>query len=206
MASATAMHLTPSDSTTLQRLFDPEVSPSANSAPPIDPSLPADTHYPPAVTDTLAATERQAIAAAEEDRAGADAILTKLIAQYPLYASAYNNRAQLRRLLRHPPADILADLDQAIVLAAPPDPVTAVSHEAATVLGMAYTQRGAVLLQRARAPDGTSDDEERAAREFELGGRWGNELGRKLARELNPYAKLCGAMVKEAMKAEYGGG
>lgn len=47
--------------------------------------------------------------------------------------------------------------------------------------------------------------EEEASRDFIVGGRFGNEIAKALAVASNPTAKLCGEMVKEAMKNEYGG-
>jgi hypothetical protein len=39
-----------------------------------------------------------------------------------------------------------------------------------------------------------------------LGGRYGNEIARALAVSANPTAKLCGEMVREALRKEFGGG
>jgi hypothetical protein len=44
--------------------------------------------------------------------------------------------------------------------------------------------------------------EEAASGELALGGRYGNETARQLAVKTNPYAKLCGAVVKEALTKE----
>ena len=49
-----------------------------------------------------------------------------------------------------------------------------------------------------------TDFEDAASREFALGGRYGNEIAKGLAVSTNPTAKLCGQMVREAMKNEYG--
>ncbi len=48
--------------------------------------------------------------------------------------------------------------------------------------------------------------EENASRDFMVGGRYGNEIAKALAVAANPTAKLCGEMVREAMKKEYAGG
>ena len=48
--------------------------------------------------------------------------------------------------------------------------------------------------------------EENASRDFMVGGRYGNEVAKALAVAANPTAKLCGEMVREAMKKEYAGG
>ncbi len=35
-----------------------------------------------------------------------------------------------------------------------------------------------------------------------MGGRYGNDVAREMAVRTNPYAKLCGNIVKEAMRGE----
>lgn len=49
-----------------------------------------------------------------------------------------------------------------------------------------------------------ADWEEAVSREFALGGWYGNEIAKGLAVSTNPTAKLCGQIVREAMKKEYG--
>ncbi|BDD62869.1 hypothetical protein MPDQ_004769 [Monascus purpureus] len=44
--------------------------------------------------------------------------------------------------------------------------------------------------------------EEMASRDFAQGGRYGNRVAGSLAVRTNPYAKMCGAIVKEAMRKE----
>lgn len=44
--------------------------------------------------------------------------------------------------------------------------------------------------------------EEMASMDFQLGGCYGNDIARQLAIKTNPYAKMCGAIVKEAMRKE----
>lgn len=44
--------------------------------------------------------------------------------------------------------------------------------------------------------------EELASRDFALGGRYGNKVARGLSVRTNPYAKACGAIVREALKGE----
>lgn len=45
-----------------------------------------------------------------------------------------------------------------------------------------------------------------ARRDLEAAGQYGDEGARDLAVRLNPYAKLCGDVVREAMRGEMGGG
>ena len=122
------------------------------------------------------------------------------------------------------------DLGQAIELAAPPSPYAAVSLLQSKILASAYTHRGHIIWQLAKSMDplstsnpqraaeleaqktkflppqlqGKSKDqlEETASRDFEMGGRYGNDIAREMATRTNPYAKLCGNIVKEAMRGE----
>jgi len=47
--------------------------------------------------------------------------------------------------------------------------------------------------------------EEMASWGFQLGGRYGNPVAKQMAVRTNPYAKLCGAIVREAMREEMEG-
>jgi hypothetical protein len=44
--------------------------------------------------------------------------------------------------------------------------------------------------------------EERASQEFALAGKYGSDLARAMAVRTNPYAKMCGAIVKTALQRE----
>ncbi|OAX78174.1 hypothetical protein ACJ72_07520 [Emergomyces africanus] len=48
--------------------------------------------------------------------------------------------------------------------------------------------------------------EEMASMDFQLGGRYGNDIARQMAVQTNPYAKMCGAIVKEALRKEMASG
>lgn len=127
---------------------------------------------------------------------------------------------------------ILTDLTTAIELLMPATYRTPVSPQAARTLANAYTQRGAVYLATARlmrryssrlqepqrhifedmaimdrriyGGRGPVDFEEAAAADFAAAARFGGELARRLAVPANPTAKLCGEMVRAAMREEYG--
>jgi hypothetical protein len=94
----------------------------------------------------------------------------------------------------------------------------------ARLLADAHTHRGYLLLkaarvkkQRARSGSGEAVGpecirelsvdrlEEMASHDFFLGGRYGNKAAQQLAVQTNPYAKMCGAIVKEAMRKEVEG-
>lgn len=132
-----------------------------------------------------------------------------------------------QRLLQSPGPDerqqmaemALDDLDTAIRLLSPTMAFAAVSPQAAKTLSSAYTQRAAIYHTTGKrigedkaAVGGARREahwdraafEEAASRDFALGGRHGNEIAKGLAVSTNPTAKLCGQMVREAMKKEYG--
>ncbi|KAH8677458.1 hypothetical protein BX600DRAFT_506495 [Xylariales sp. PMI_506] len=113
----------------------------------------------------------------------------------------------------------LADLDEAIALLTPKSLFASISPQAAKTLSLAHTQRAAIyhmtsksvsknplLLdqKRGEATWTKLDFEGAASRDFALGGRYGNEIAKGLAVSTNPTAKLCGQIVREAMKKEYG--
>jgi hypothetical protein len=117
---------------------------------------------------------------------------------------------------------ILDDLTKSITLLSPRMPFAPLSPQAAKTLSQSYTQRGAIYhltAKRLSLPDAglrisqgrreshweKIDFEENASRDFMLGGRYGNEIAKALAVSTNPTAKLCGEMVKEAMRKEYAG-
>jgi hypothetical protein len=118
---------------------------------------------------------------------------------------------------------ILTDLSTAITLLTPPTPFSPLSPLAARTLAQAHTQRGGLyhltakrlaLAGSALRIDGSRREaawcvvqfEENASRDFQMGGRFGNEVAKAMAVSANPTAKLCGEMVKEAMRKEYAGG
>jgi hypothetical protein len=115
----------------------------------------------------------------------------------------------------------LHDLKRCINLASPSKPTDAVSAGQGRLLAQAYTQLGALYYAAAKDLNNTSpgngavepvdaaievwtreDFEEEASRLFYLGGLYGNEVAKALAVHTNPQAKLCGSIVKEAMRKE----
>ncbi|KAI0882440.1 uncharacterized protein GGS22DRAFT_44184 [Annulohypoxylon maeteangense] len=113
----------------------------------------------------------------------------------------------------------LSDLDEAITLLTPRSLFASISPQAGKTLSMAHTQRAAIyhmtaksfqpgqvakISERKEAEWTKIEFEEAASRDFAFGGRYGNEIAKGLAVSTNPTAKLCGQMVREAMKREYG--
>jgi|SRR2546423_6763247 len=127
---------------------------------------------------------------------------------------------------------LFSDLSTAITLTTPSTSTTPISPLQADLLASAHTHRGYLLLKAASAssaratktshsttlnshpqsPDlplpptltGLSSTalEELASRDFAAGGRYGNKVARRMSVQTNPYAKACGAIVKEALRKE----
>lgn len=95
------------------------------------------------------------------------------------YASAYNNRAQVYRILKRN-SDAIHDLNSAIKWASN-----------IKILGMAYTQR-AILYKELGDIDNSNND-------FLNGAKYGNPIAKSHISN-NPYAKLCSTMVELASK------
>ncbi|KAJ6256028.1 hypothetical protein Dda_9120 [Drechslerella dactyloides] len=238
---APARILSTHDSTVLEQIFDPESAPTPSPVT-IDAALAPFPNTPTRTLSSLRASEILAIRAAEaNDTSKALAILSQAVASSPSYCSAYNNRAQVRRMAvaNTNPGDIdnlfsessdtrtaiaaaYVDLSTAISLAQPQTPTSPISPQTAKLLANAHTQRATILHTSskhltagsklpAELPEELAvlgDDvaawEEAASRDFFWGGRYGNELAKAMAVHTNPYAKLCGSIVKEAMKKEIG--
>lgn len=245
-----SINLTKADSKVLAQVFDPESGP-AKAEVSIDPYLPADRHiHSTDLLQELKAREKAAIQLIEafekstgktpqakiEAFSKALQILDALITECPQYASARNNRAQLRRwrfgdrnLMVQKRASVdsergdaataaVADLQECIELASPSSPQDAVSPSQGRLLAQAHTQLGALYHAAAKdlqdvpevevfsasaIPDRSRDAfEEEASRMFYMGGLYGNEVAKALAVHTNPHAKLCGSIVKEAMRKE----
>jgi hypothetical protein len=122
---------------------------------------------------------------------------------------------------------LLSDLGKAISLASPSNSSGSVSPAQARLLSNTYTHRGYLLLKAGKirkeeeetetegsekkstgGPEqllriASRDElEEMASQDFFQAGRYGNEVAKQLSVQTNPYAKMCGAIVKEALKKE----
>lgn len=143
---------------------------------------------------------------------------TMLLAGAPVTSQRLVDDPDLTELT-HKSKVALEDIEKSISLLTPHTTFGAMSPQAAKTLSLAYTQRAAIYHMTAKlvAQDGllVDDDrreskwakldfEEAASRDFAMGGRYGNEIAKGLAVSTNPTAKLCGQMVREAMKKEYG--
>ena len=116
-------------------------------------------------------------------------------------------------------ARLFADLDQAITLTKPSSPSSPISPLQARILADAHTHRGYLLLKATKVePEKRKQGgpvwlrrlendqlEQMASVDFFFGGRYGNKAAQQLAVQTNPYAKMCGAIVREAMRKEMEG-
>jgi len=225
MASATT--LSKNDSYVVGALFDPESSLSSTcQIKDLD-----NAYYSAETLALLKSREAKAIASVNTATPSSANILrtietlSQLIQEYPQYASAYNNRAEARRiscdaqeLMNQTDTlnAIFTDLEQAISLATPKHDLNTVSTEDAVVLAAAYTHKASLLYLASQmnlsehvlsqvvnmAGQDREQLEESASKNFATGGRFGNKLAKQLAVKTNPYAKLCGNIIKEAMRKE----
>ncbi|KAN0068308.1 hypothetical protein V8E54_013504 [Elaphomyces granulatus] len=195
------------DSAVLQALFDAESSPAStvtidHALPPL-PCIPADGDL-----EALKAREVYAIRQLQHDSSreaieGVIAELVAVITENPSYPSAHVNRAQALRMLAEGGGH---NDDQAITLTRPSSPTAPISPLQARILADAHTHRGYLLLKAAKI-----EPEERKQGglvwlvDFFSGGRYGNKAAQQLAVQTNPYAKMCGAIVREAMRKEVEG-
>ncbi|KAF2433560.1 hypothetical protein EJ08DRAFT_658083 [Tothia fuscella] len=239
-----AMNLSVNDAKILNAVFDPESAPETPKIT-IDPLLPADcniTNF--SLLTALRAQELSAIRLVEAYNPAEDSpthkhvvylkalhIISGLIADHPTYASAYNNRAQLRRwrfgdrdvlvgsqgndIARSAIGDAVRDLAMAITLASPVPGVYAVSPAQGKLLAQAWTQKAAVYWGAAKDLEAEprvfgkewegwdkTRFEEEGSRCFFMAGVFGSEVGKAMAVVSNPHARLCGSIVKEAMRRE----
>lgn len=257
------VNLSTRDVNVLEKIKDPESNPAAGVI--TDEALPRDPHVTePTAYDDLVSRERGIIqiihtietqfSESQSQDANEVAIqgykqclaeIDALISEFPNYASARNNRAQIMRrlygdamlleittgmplpLIEQPDAaekkaaavSALNDLERSIALLSPATLSTPISPQAARTLSKAYTQRAAIYLRtsklltdrpldvdgdRTEAQWSRVDFEQAASHDLAYGGRYGNQIAKGLAVSVNPTAKLCGQIVREAMKKEYG--
>jgi hypothetical protein len=159
--------------------------------------------------------------------------LDEIINQHGNYPSAYLNRAMVRRLeieaalesssassssssksvYDAPEADVselFKDLTKAIHLALPEAPATVVSPYQARILRTAHSHRAYLYLKAAETGvswkgKGKTELEELASSDFAAAARYGDEVAREMSVRTNPYAKMCGAIVRNALAKERDG-
>lgn len=224
---AATANLTSRDSSILSSLFTnepPQILIPRRSAPAVNPELQSIKKQEAQAIAPLAKGEPSKDVIKEAIMA-----LSTIILEHKDYASAYNNRAQALRLLlgndltEEGTTRIWEDLKQCITLAkAAPD-----DQGDEKLLGAAYTQRGVLLLATAKSLKALDSAERRSnlpedlrrlgveaasgepsAMEkegesmFKEGARYGDEAAKMMVVHLNPMRKLCGQMVREALRRD----
>jgi hypothetical protein len=225
-------NLSANDTRILNALFDPETLPSSvgrsKDAAAIDPSLPAHPSISPSQLSDLEASQNAIVQRVSKESQlstidDAIAQLNGVLVAWPNYASAYVNRAMLRRMRMEvsledgqnifdsPKSDIEAlftDLARAIHLSLPASSSTApVSTYQARILRTAYSHRAYLYLKAVETETelndlGKSALEELASKDFAGAARYGDEVAREMSVRTNPYAKMCGAIVRNALREE----
>ncbi|PWN52536.1 hypothetical protein IE53DRAFT_385015 [Violaceomyces palustris] len=151
--------------------------------------------------------------------------LDEVIQENPLWASAFNNRAQIKRLLKRPFNDVYTDLTRSIELvltSSDSEDPNAITERRSKVLAQAFTQRSALLSSTFLSPGSTPPTkqgfselerldprltsliglEEVANDDMIRGARYGNPLAKSMSLKMNPYSKMCDRIVKEAILGE----
>jgi hypothetical protein len=233
--SALPSTLSTNDARVLNALFDPETLPSSvaksQDASAINASLPPHPHISASQLSTLEAQQNDIVRriSTSSSMAEIDAAILELdqvVEQTPSYASAYINRAMLLRMKLESQLSasqhifsksitdvqpLFANLSRAIHLSLPAaSPTAPVSSYQARILRTAYSHRAYLYLKAAETETSLqnlekSELEELASKDFAAAARYGDEVAREMSVRTNPYAKMCGAIVRNALKEEMSG-
>ncbi|EQL01058.1 Ribosomal protein L27e [Ophiocordyceps sinensis CO18] len=217
----TYVNLSNRDLHVLEKIKDPESNPAARVV--IDPSLSRDPHITDsALYEAIVQRERaivqtiQSIEAQLRRRPRCPRDGHRGLSAVHFRTRRPHHRGAQRR---DAAAAALDHLERSIALLSPATPHTPLSPQAARTLSMAHTQRAAIYLRTCKLLSDRRLDldesrpeaqwtklnfEEAASRDLAYGGRYGNQIAKGLAVSVNPTAKLCGQIVREAMKKEYG--
>ncbi|KAF2016476.1 hypothetical protein BU24DRAFT_202521 [Aaosphaeria arxii CBS 175.79] len=153
--------------------------------------------------------------------------LDEIIQSCPKYPSAYLNRAMVQRMKlentitdttpqksfftsqesSEPINSLFKDLSQAIQLSMPSTPSSPVSPYQARILRTAHSHRAYLYLKASESGQewdgkGKAELEELASGDFSAAARYGDEVAREMSVRTNPYAKMCGAIVRNALAEE----
>ncbi|KAL1601562.1 hypothetical protein SLS60_006477 [Paraconiothyrium brasiliense] len=224
--------LSANDARILSALFDPETLPSSvaasKSTSAIDDSLPSHPTISSAQLSIFEAQQNQLVqhitsSSSQVDIEAALKQENEIITKYPEYPSAHLNRAMLRRMKleaslskdesifssSEPEMEALfTDISHAISKTMSfPSTTSAVSPYQARILRTAYSHRAYIYLKAAELGvewrgKSKSELEESASADFASAARFGDEVAREMSVRTNPYAKMCGAIVRNALAEE----
>jgi len=200
----------------------------------IDPSLPAHPIIPDTQLTALERQQSEIIGRISSTSSVSDidsAIeeLNAVVEQWPAYAGAWVNRAMVRRMKLEATLEegktifgtanetsgsnteaVFSDLAQAIKLSSAASSSTqAVSPHAAKILRTAYSHRAYLYLKAVESEVRLygltrSELEEQASKDFAAAARYGDEVAREMSVRTNPYKKMCGVIVRDALREEMG--
>ncbi|KAI4608304.1 hypothetical protein J4E83_009106 [Alternaria metachromatica] len=200
----------------------------------IDPSLPAHPILPDTQLTALERQQSDIIGRISSTSSVSDidsAIeeLNAVVEQWPAYAGAWVNRAMVRRMKLEATLEegktifatttetsgsnteaVFSDLAQAIKLSSAASSSTqAVSPHAAKILRTAYSHRAYLYLKAVESEVRLygmtkSELEEQASKDFAAAARYGDEVAREMSVRTNPYKKMCGVIVRDALREEMG--
>ncbi|KAF2129080.1 hypothetical protein P153DRAFT_357542 [Dothidotthia symphoricarpi CBS 119687] len=223
--------LTANDARILNALFDPETLPSSvaksKDASSIDASLLSHPNIPSSQLSTLETKQNDIVRQVSNTSRVTEIDLSisemdRIIETYPNYPSVYVNRAMLRRLRLESSLGssqsifsasisnvepLFTDLARAIHLSLPSLSSAPVSPYQARILRTAYSHRAYLYLKAAETGTelqglGKNELEELASKDFAAAARYGDEVAREMSVRTNPYAKMCGAIVRNALAEE----
>lgn len=211
MSSAT--QLSTHDSVVLSKILNPgeleEPTQAQKQRIQVNAYLPPDQNVCVELVEKFVEIEKKAVASVDADDSvpnvkKAIEQLKEIIVEAPKYASVYNNLAQLERILEQKgetvsKQEIIDNLQRAVKLAGPDQLI--ISKMQATVLQQAYAQLGQIYMENRDDKDSWGD-EEKASECFRRAGEYGNKIAAELAVKVNPYARLCGNIVREALIEE----
>ncbi|KAH7117737.1 hypothetical protein B0J11DRAFT_90508 [Dendryphion nanum] len=213
----------------LNALFDPETLPSSvarsKDASIINASLPPHPTISSSQITTLETQQEELVKKLSTSRDDANFVsmmaeLNEIIELWPTYPSVFLNRAMVRRLglerdhealFEATDSDIeslFSDLSRAIHLALPASSSSSpVSPYQARILRTAFSHRAFLYLKASEdgkdlEGKGKTELEELASKDFAAAARYGDEAAREMSVRTNPYAKMCGAIVKNALREE----
>lgn len=183
------MQITKHDQRVLSKILGTEKTDEVR----IDASLPPDPRIPTHRVLELTKREKKAIELESQFPEQAMTIINEIIWEEPMYASAYNNRAQLRRT-NTISAEVVKDLETAVKLALPE--TSSISPAQANVLRSAYCQLAAVYLAQAKQNTAKAWDLKiKASEMMNEASKYGEPVGAALAQSINPYANLTSSAV-----------
>ncbi|XP_050560169.1 tetratricopeptide repeat protein 36 homolog [Spodoptera frugiperda] len=180
-------HLSERDKAVLRSIFDPTATIAAD----VVEDAAADKFVEDDEEPTTEAFKKSIALSAEGVRlaeAGklddALAAMSRAVQVAPDRAAAYNDRAQLLRMMMKDD-DAMADLNRALDLT---------QGKKTRARALALCQRGVLLRKQG------NDDEARAV--FTEAAKLGSSFAKKQVVELNPYAALCNQMLSQVMRGE----